>query len=321
MAKPRIFISSTFYDLRQIRSELDKFIMNLGYEPIRNEEGDIPYGKEEELQKYCYREIENVDILVSIIGNRYGSTAIVEDKEKEYSVTQQEIKTAFDRNKQVYIFIDKNVLTEYETYLLNKKNKDITYKYVDNPNIYRFIEEVKSWSHNNNIKDFETADDITRYLKEQFAGLFKQYMDDRNRVEEILDIKDIKETAKTLHELVDYLREDTKGKDKEISRIIRIDHPLVGRLKKLLEVPYNFYIEGYKDLKALLYARGYRPTDEEGIWTGGLNKENNKLTISMELFDNDVLKYIRHDEWKDEYVTLEEIVSKAEDNLPDNLPF
>ena len=316
MAKPRIFISSTFYDLRQIRSELDKFIMNLGYEPIRNEEGDIPYGKEEELQKYCYREIENVDILISIIGNRYGSPAVSDDKEKEYSVTQREIKTAYERNKQVYIFIDKNVLTEYETYLLNKKSKDITYKYVDNKNIYKFIEEVKSWSHNNNIKDFETADDITKYLKEQFAGLFKQYMDDRSKVEEILDIKDIKETAKTLHELVDFLREDTKGKDEEISRIIRIDHPLVGRLKKLLDVPYNFYIEGENDLKALLNARGYHPTDESGVWTGGLNKENNKLTISMDLFDNGQLKYIRHDEWQDEYVTLVSLDPITEDNLP-----
>lgn len=316
MAKPRIFISSTFYDLRQIRSELDKFIMNLGYEPLRNEEGDIPYGKEEELQKYCYREIENVDILISIIGNRYGSPAVTDDKEKEYSVTQREIKTAYERNKQVYIFIDKNVLTEYETYLLNKKSKDITYKYVDNKNIYKFIEEVKSWSHNNNIKDFETADDITKYLKEQFAGLFKQYMDDRSKVEEILDIKDIKETAKTLHELVDFLREDTKGKDEEISRIIRIDHPLVGRLKKLLDVPYNFYIEGENDLKALLNARGYHPTDENGVWTGGLNKENNKLTISMDLFDNGQLKYIRHDEWQDEYVTLVSLDPITEDNLP-----
>lgn len=45
MAKPRIFISSTFYDLRQIRSDIDLFIEGLGYEPIRNEEGDIPYGK------------------------------------------------------------------------------------------------------------------------------------------------------------------------------------------------------------------------------------------------------------------------------------
>lgn len=32
MAKPRVFISSTFYDLRQIRSDLDNFIDTLGYE-------------------------------------------------------------------------------------------------------------------------------------------------------------------------------------------------------------------------------------------------------------------------------------------------
>ena len=48
MAKPRVFISSTFYDLRQIRIELDKFLESMGYEPVRNEEGDIPYGKEDE---------------------------------------------------------------------------------------------------------------------------------------------------------------------------------------------------------------------------------------------------------------------------------
>jgi Domain of unknown function (DUF4062) len=45
MAKPKIFISSTFYDLKQIRSDLDNFVENLGYEPIRNEEGDITIWK------------------------------------------------------------------------------------------------------------------------------------------------------------------------------------------------------------------------------------------------------------------------------------
>lgn len=73
MAKLRIFISYTFYNLRQIRVELDKFIENLGYEPVRNEEGDILYGKEEALQNYCYKEISNIDILILIIGSRYGS--------------------------------------------------------------------------------------------------------------------------------------------------------------------------------------------------------------------------------------------------------
>lgn len=77
MAKPRVFISSTFYDLRQVRTDLDQFIMALGYEPVRNEEGDIPYGQDEELEKYCYEEIKNCDILVSIIGGRFGSDSKV----------------------------------------------------------------------------------------------------------------------------------------------------------------------------------------------------------------------------------------------------
>ena len=41
MAKPRVFISSTFYDLKQVKADLNMFIDSLGYETIRNEEGDI----------------------------------------------------------------------------------------------------------------------------------------------------------------------------------------------------------------------------------------------------------------------------------------
>ena len=37
MAKPRVFISSTFYDLKQIRADLDNFILGLGYDVVRNE--------------------------------------------------------------------------------------------------------------------------------------------------------------------------------------------------------------------------------------------------------------------------------------------
>lgn len=100
MAKPRVFISSTFYDLRQVRQDLDQFIMSLGYEPIRNEEGDIPYGKDAELEKYCYDEIKNCDILVSIIGGRLGSESVI----GPYSISQIELKTALKENKQIYIF-------------------------------------------------------------------------------------------------------------------------------------------------------------------------------------------------------------------------
>ena len=323
MAKPRIFISSTFYDLKQIRVELDKFIESLGYEPIRNEEGDIPYGKDDALQTYCYKEISNIDILISIIGSRYGSAGVLKEKEQEYSVSQLEVKTALKENKQVFVFIDKNVFTEYETYILNKSTDGVNYKYVDNVNIYKFIEEIKSLPHNNNITGFESAEDITSYLKEQFAGLFKQFMLDSKRAKETLVIKDIESTAKTLKEMVDYLKEESQGKDEEITRIIRVNHPIVNRLKQALFIDFNIYIEGKSDLVALLKSKNYIFVETPSgahCWERKYLRQKGTLIrrifIDEGLFDDGKLKYIKPTEWSDDLIKIEDITQEPNDDLP-----
>ena len=43
MAVPRVFISSTCYDLQEIRFQLRRFIQDIGYEPVMSEFGDIFY--------------------------------------------------------------------------------------------------------------------------------------------------------------------------------------------------------------------------------------------------------------------------------------
>lgn len=316
MAKPRVFISSTFYDLRQIRVELDKFIESLGYEPIRNEEGDIPYGKDEALQEYCYKEISNIDILVSIIGSRYGSAGNAREKEHEYSVSQLELKTALKEGKQVFIFIDKNVYTEYETYLLNK-GSDVKYKYVDNANIYKFIEEIRSLPNNNNIKAFETADDITRYLREQLAGLFKQYIVDSKRAREIFVLKDIENTAKTLREMIDYLKSENHDKDEQIAQIVKVNHPIVARLKETLGIKYNIYVEGRADLESLLQSRGYEFDFIEDYWERKYKDALIRIYVSDDLFDNDGnLKYMKATDWKEDYFRVERVNLEEDDGLP-----
>jgi hypothetical protein len=323
MAKPRIFISSTFYDLKQIRVELDRFIEGLGYEPVRNEEGDIPYGKDEELQQYCYKEIDNVDILISIIGSRYGSPASG-NGEREYSISQKELKTALNANKQVFVFIDKNVDVEYETYKLNK-GKEICYKYVDNEEIYKFIEEIRALPHNNNIKAFETAQDITSYLKEQFAGLFKQFILDDVRRKEQMVLNDIRDTAKVLHDLVDYLKEESKGNKEDIQNIIKVNHPLVAKLKSALGIPYNFYIEGEDDLNTLLNARSFTEDKQnEERWVNNRAKDKKIiLTISKkDIFEGGKLKYVKPGGWNDDWVTVkEEPITNPFDPFVSDLPF
>jgi hypothetical protein len=315
MAKPRIFISSTFYDLKQVRADLDNFITSLGYDPVRNEEGDIPYGKDEALEEYCYKEIKGVDVLVSIIGGRYGS----ESKNKNSSVSQLELKTAIKEGKQVYIFIENSVLSEYETYLLNKE-AEVKFRYVDDKRIYGFIEEIKALNLNNNIKGFDTASDITKYLKEQFAGLFQRFLEEQTRIKEVSLITNLEKTAQTLNKLVNYLSDENKGQAEEINKILSINHPLVAELRTKLEIPYNFYIEGGEDLAHLLTARGFKKDidfDFGDIWV----RKNLILRVSDELFDEEGrLKFIRTSDWKDSYVTLEE-QSNASDQDPDDIPF
>jgi hypothetical protein len=322
MAKPKLFLSSTFYDLRQIRTDLDLFVENLGYDIIRNEEGDIPYGKDEALEEYCYKEIKGIDILISIIGGRYGT----ESKRGNNSISQLELKTALKENKQVYIFIKKNVLSEYETYMLNK-DREISYRFVDDKRIYNFIEEIKSLPNNNNIKGFETASDISKYLKEQFAGLFQRFLEEQTRIKEVSLIQNLEKTAQTLNKLVNFLSDENKDKDYEINKILMINHPFTEDLKSKLDIPYNFYIEGFSDFIALMKARFFKMIDNNYGQDDGIDlfykfvkKQKGKvytLLVNQEVFDEDNrLRFIRRTDWSDNFIEY-----YIEDDDDDDLPF
>ena len=77
MAKPRVFVSSTFFDLRQVREDLNRFISGMGYQSILFEAGDIAYGKDSPPEGYLPREIELCDMLICVIGGRYGTESQV----------------------------------------------------------------------------------------------------------------------------------------------------------------------------------------------------------------------------------------------------
>lgn len=319
MAKPRVFISSTFYDLKQVRADLDFFIEQLGYEPVRNEEGDIPYGSDEALEEYCYKEIKGIDIFVCIIGGRFGS----ESKRSKSSITHMELKTAVSEGKQVYSFIDANVLSEFETYLMNK-GADMKYRYVDDKRIYEFIEEIKLLKTNNIIKGFETASDIVKFLKEQMAGLFQRFLDEQTRVKEVSLIKGLSQTANTLNKLVNFLSDENKDQAEEINRILMINHPLVEELKLKLEINYNFYVEGLEDLKFFFKAQDYTYIEPEPFgdedhfeWEHSTNYKKTIFKLSSDIFEEDLrLKFIKKTDWKDEYVNVKTIEYADDDDLP-----
>ncbi len=317
MARPRVFISSTFYALKQVRADIDNFIKELGYDTVLNEQGNIPYGKDDQLETYCYKEIDNVDILVSIIGGRYGSESTIE----RHSISQMELNKAYELNKQVYIFIDKAVYNEYKFYLNNKNNPNTVYIYADNVKIYEFIEQIENLPSNNIICGFETSNDITHFLKEQWAGLFKHFLQEQTRNKEINIIKGIENTSKTLNQLVTFLTEEKRDKDKAINEILLSNHPAMEQLKSSLKIPFRVFFTNIEELNDLLSAFSYTNHKDnlvgnDLVWSKEINNKLKTINISKNIFNKDnKLKVFTKEEWNEDFIKI------YIEDLIEDLPF
>jgi len=184
MARPRIFISSTHYDLKYLRASLDVFIESLGFDSVLSEKGNISYHPDLTLDESCYQEVESVDIFVLVIGGRYGSRASSECPAvagNYYdSITKKEYDYAAQRKIPIYVLIERSVYTEYKTFLRNRDREDITYAHVDDINVFRLIDDISSKPRNNPIQEFEKFSEIENWLRDQWAGLFRELLSKRS---------------------------------------------------------------------------------------------------------------------------------------------
>ena len=160
---PCVMVSSTFYDLRQIRDDLRQFIEGLGYQPLLSEHPSFPIDPDATTIENCRRRVEqDADVLVLVIGGRYGSI----DATPNTSVTNLEYTSARHKRIPIYAFIDPQVLAVLPLWKRNQTG-DFSGE-VDSPRLFEFIEHVRTidavW-----MNEFRSARDITDALRTQFA--------------------------------------------------------------------------------------------------------------------------------------------------------
>lgn len=325
MARPRVFISSTYYDMRNVRADLERFIREQGYDPVLFERGHIPYGTAKTLEEDCYREISACDILINIIGGKFGT----DSKDARYSISQNELKTAAKLGKQIYIFVERPVYAEYSTYLANKGLKGFTPSSVNDLRVFKFVEEVYSLPGMNPLHPFEISEDIISFLREQWAGLFQTLLQEHARQKEVSVLEKIESTASTLNQLVNFLTEERSKGDQAIKDILLSNHPLFGSLRNTLEIPYRVFFENLSEMEALLGARKTEKVDAAG-WDDSAYREyicewfkqKKLLKVRADLFDEQgKLSIIKADEWKDEYVRFQDLAITEEKIDIDDIPF
>ena len=170
-------VSSTFYDLRQVRSNLAKFISDeLGYIPLLSELPSFPINPDLNTVENCRARVENnADIFVLVIGGRYGSI----DEKTEKSITNLEFLAAQRKGIPIYAFLDREIHSILPVW---RKNKDGDFSgTVDTPLLFEFVEKIitqdKVWTF-----PFDSAQDIIDVLRIQIAYLFHDSLMLRSRL-------------------------------------------------------------------------------------------------------------------------------------------
>jgi hypothetical protein len=178
MPVPRIFVSSTCYDLRYVRENLRHFIESLGYEPVLSERGGVYYDPRAHVQQAAIAEVAQCQMLVLVIGGRRGSSSV---RDPTTSVTNLEYKAACDHQIPIFALVDRDVLAQYRVFCANRANPKvdrdvIAYPAVDSTNIFQFIHEVESHVINNALMPFSDFEEMRSYLCQQWAFMLHEFL-------------------------------------------------------------------------------------------------------------------------------------------------
>ncbi|KAF0146364.1 MAG: hypothetical protein FD156_32 [Nitrospirae bacterium] len=230
--RPSIFVSSTCFDLGQLRADLKQFIESLGLDPVLSDFNSFPINPSYDTIRNCRETVKNrADIFILIVGGRYGAIA---DNGK--SVTNLEYIEAKAKGTPIYVFVAKNIINILPVW---RKNKEADFsEVVDNNKLFEFVELLRD-TKDNWVFSFESAQEICETLKHQFAYLFMDCLDLRAKIMPgILDDKALADISPKALQIL-------------------IERPRGWEYRFFAEVLKD-YIEKYEDIRRdLLYGVSY----------------------------------------------------------------
>lgn len=171
-----LFVSSTCYDLAQVRADLREFAKNAGLDPVLSEFSTFPVDPHRSTVENCLQLVRTkADVFVLIVGNRYGS---VMDAGK--SITNLEFSEAEMRAIPRYVFVKRDILTLLPIWK-NNPSGDFSSS-VDSTKLFEFVSHLRD-SGSIWVFPFDTAQEIVATLRVQLSYLLADCLDIRGKLQ------------------------------------------------------------------------------------------------------------------------------------------
>jgi hypothetical protein len=156
-----------------------------------------------------------------------------------------EHKAAVDADIPVYVLVDRAVYSEFQTYNKNKTSRDIVYAHVDSVNVFVFIESILAQSRNNPIQQFDRPSDIEGWLREQWAGLFRELLRKKSSQMQIASlsaqVQALSEVNVTLRRYLEEVM--AKVAPQDARKLIKSESLRLDEVERLLKLRENGFVK------------------------------------------------------------------------------
>lgn len=203
MPATRVFVSSTCYDLNVTRGQIRTIVNRIGHIPVMSDFLEVLYDPDEHTHESCIREVSGCDVVVLLIGGRFGGKGVpkaieaaaandveglTDEQRRCLSITQLEICRAISDGIPVYTFVQQQVWHDHRVYEMNKDSPQINkmkFPSIEKPAtakyIFEFINFLRQRSAGNSILAYTRLEEVEDALRQQWSALFQRMLKERRK--------------------------------------------------------------------------------------------------------------------------------------------
>jgi hypothetical protein len=179
-----VFVSSTCYDLRDLRAAVRAWLSSLGMKPMLSDEAGFP--NQDGMPPYatCLRVLEKCPLVIGIIDRRHGRCF---DEWGPYpqhigkAPTHAELAHALDLGKRVLIYVHESVWNFYEVWRKNRDAFKTSAPEGLEEQTLTMFHELKNRNPAPWLSKFSDAADLIVSLQGEFVNQLYIYLDERER--------------------------------------------------------------------------------------------------------------------------------------------
>jgi hypothetical protein len=170
-----VFLSSTCYDLADLRAEVEKFLTAKGHAILLSDRANFPISPGSHRHDVCLENVSKCDLFVVVLDRRYGAPYY---KDLSISITWAELREALRTKKHIVAFVRQDIFNERLSFKHNKKlGNSFDPVFVDNLKTFDLIDEVQLASEGIWLQPFDNSVQI----KEKLENLYETKHSPLNR--------------------------------------------------------------------------------------------------------------------------------------------